>query len=113
LCDGFHRERNGAFQHEPIPCLVARYNPSDWSFVVTPLNERARAHYSHCNGVRLSEQRFVRSLHLLRKAVLTAEDEAAIAALNCTANSVRSQPRNAPREGSAVARTLDADVRKS
>jgi len=58
---------------------------------VTPLNDRARQHYSHCNGETLTEQRFVRSLHLLRKAVLTAEDEAAIAALNCTANAVHSR----------------------
>ena len=84
LCDGFHREHNGAFRHEPIPCLIARYNPADWSFVVTPLNDRARAHYSHCAGDTLTEQRFVRSLHLLRKAVLTEEDESAISALNST-----------------------------
>jgi len=86
LCDGFHREHNGSFLHDPIPCLVARYNPADWSFVVTPLNDRARAHYAHCNGKTLTEQRFVRSLHLLRKSVLTAEDESAIAALNGSAN---------------------------
>jgi hypothetical protein len=72
----------------PLPCFIARYNPSDWSFIVTPLNDRARAHYAHCDGDILTEQRFVRSLHLLRKAVLTAEDEAAIAALNCTANAM-------------------------
>ena len=66
-----------------LPCFVARYNPRDWSFVVTPLNERARAHYAHCNGETLTEQRFVRSLHLLRKTVLTKEDEEAISALNC------------------------------
>jgi len=84
LCDGLHREHNGAFRHEPIPCLIARYNPADWSFVVTPLNDRARAHYSHCAGDTLTEQRFVRSLHLLRKAVLTEEDESAISALNST-----------------------------
>jgi len=66
----------------PLPCFVARYNPTDWSFIITPLNERARAHYSHCIGEKLSERRFVRSLHLLRKSVLTAEDEAAIAQLS-------------------------------
>jgi hypothetical protein len=82
LCDGFHRECNGQYRHDPIPCLVARYDPSNWSFMVTPLNDRARAHYAHCNGALLTEQRFVRSLHLLRKTTLTAEDEAAISALN-------------------------------
>jgi len=66
---------------DPLPCFIARYDPDDWSFVVTPLNERARQHYAHCAGQRLTEQRFVRSLHLLRKSVLLAEDEAAIAAL--------------------------------
>jgi len=70
------------YRDGPLPCFVARYDPTDWSFVVTPLNERARAHYAHCAGTKLTEQRFVRSLHLLRKDVLTAEDEAAIAALN-------------------------------
>jgi len=65
----------------PLPCFVARYNPADWSFSITPLNDRARKHYAHCNGDTLTEQRFVRSLHLLRKSVLTVEDEAAIAAL--------------------------------
>jgi len=85
LCDGFHRERNGRFEHDPVPCLVARYNPADWSFRVTPLNDRARAHYAHCIGCALTEQRFVRSLHLLRKSVLAEEDEVAISALNATA----------------------------
>ena len=70
------------YRYGPLPCFIARYNPADWSFVVTPLNDMARKHYSHCLGVALTEQRFVRSLHLLRKAVLSAEDEAAIAALN-------------------------------
>lgn len=65
-----------------LPCFIAQYNPVDWSFVVTPLNERARQHYNHCVGETLTEQRFVRSLHLLRKSILTVEDEAAISALN-------------------------------
>lgn len=70
------------YRYGQLPCFIARYDPADWSFVVTPLNDMARKHYSHCLGVTLTEQRFVRSLHLLRKAVLSAEDEAAIAALN-------------------------------
>ena len=65
----------------PLPCFVARYTPEDWSFLVIPLNDAAKKHYAHCAGERLTEQRFVRSLHLLRKAVLTAEDEAAIQSL--------------------------------
>jgi hypothetical protein len=73
------------YKDGPLPCFVARYNPADWSFRVTPLNDQAAAHYSHCDGVTLTEQRFVRSLHLLRKLILTAEDEAAISALNSVA----------------------------
>ena len=71
----------------PLPCFIARYNPTDWSFVVMPLNDAAKAHYNHCVGQTLTEQRVVKSLHLLRKAVLTEEDKAAIAALNGTINS--------------------------
>jgi hypothetical protein len=74
LADGY---RDG-----PLPCFVARYDPQDWSFSVLPLNDAARKHYAHCLDEQLTEQRFVRSLHLLRKSVLTAEDEAAIAQLN-------------------------------
>lgn len=66
----------------PLPCFIARYNPSNWSFIVTPLNEVARSHYAHCIGKTLSERRFVRSLHLLRKSILSQEDEAAIDQLN-------------------------------
>ncbi|MCH9730664.1 MAG: hypothetical protein K0U84_13490 [Actinomycetia bacterium] len=67
-----------------LPCFIARYDPEDWSFVVTPLNEKAQAHYSHCENERLTEQRFVRSLILLRKAVLSRADEEAIEQLNGT-----------------------------
>lgn len=66
----------------PLPCFVAIYDPVDWSFIVIPLNEKAKSHYSHCAGIKLTERRFVKSLHLLRKSVLTAEDEEAIAQLN-------------------------------
>ena len=66
----------------PHPCFVATYDPDCWTFVVTPLNDAARAHYSHCSGQALSERRFVRSLHLLRKKKLDESDELAIAELN-------------------------------
>lgn len=74
LANGY---RNGA-----IPCFVARYNPVDWSFVVTPLNQVAADHYRESAGLWMTEQQFVRSLLFLRKSVLAKEDEAAIAALN-------------------------------
>jgi hypothetical protein len=67
-----------------LPCFVARYDPADWSFRITPLNESARAHYSHCLEDVLTEQRFVQSLYLLRKKVLTAEDMKVIKALSNT-----------------------------
>lgn len=70
----------------PLPCFVAVYDPEDWSFIVTPLNGAAREHYEHCVGQKLSEQRFVRSLHLLRADVLKADDERAIAQLNAEAS---------------------------
>lgn len=66
----------------PLPCFIAIYDPADWSFVVIPLNEKAKNHYAHCYGEKLNEQRFVRSLLLMRKAVLSDQDEAAISALN-------------------------------
>ena len=74
LADGY---RDG-----PLPCFVARYDPTDWSFVVTPLNQAAKDHYLHSAGETLTEQQFVCSLHFLRKSVLTKEDKAAIAELN-------------------------------
>ena len=65
-----------------IPFLIAVYDTDEWWFVVYPMNDAAEAHYRHCIGVPISEQRFVKSLYLLRKSVLTAEDERAIAKLN-------------------------------
>ena len=66
----------------PIPFLIAIYDPEDWWFRVQPMNERARNYYKHCLDEALSEQRFVRSLYLMRKRVLDESDEAAISALN-------------------------------
>ena len=74
LCNGY--------KLGPLPCFVAIYDPDVWVFKVVPLNEAARKFYANFVGVELSEQRFVRSLHLLRKRVLTEEDEKAIAQLN-------------------------------
>ena len=71
------------YKDGPLACFVAIYNPDDWSFRVIPLNESAKAHYAHRMAdatitTRLEEHQFVRSLHLLRKRVLSTEDEAAI-----------------------------------
>ena len=66
----------------PLPFMIVTYCNKAWWFEVTPMNSAAVAHYRHCSGERLSEQRFVRSLHLLRKKTLTDSDEEAIAQLN-------------------------------
>jgi hypothetical protein len=68
-----------------LPCFVAKYNPEHWWFIVQPLNEKARQHYGWCQGQRLSEQRFVKSLHLLRMSVLGEKDLETIATLNAVA----------------------------
>lgn len=70
------------YKDGPLPCFIAIYEAETWAFFVIPLNEPARKHYAHCEGEWLTEQRFVRSLHLLRKATLDAEDVAAIGRLN-------------------------------
>lgn len=67
------------FRDGPLPCLIATYDSEDWWVVVQPLNGAARAHYVHVPpGQALTEQRFVRSLYLLRKTALEAADEKAI-----------------------------------
>ena len=66
----------------PLPFFIATYDREGWWFKVTPLNEASCAYYSHCAGETLTEQRFVKSLHLLRKKALSEADELAIAQLN-------------------------------
>lgn len=66
------------YRDRPLPCFIARYRPANWMFLVTPLNEAARNHYSHCADEWIKESRFVRSLYLLRKSFLSAADEAVI-----------------------------------
>ena len=65
-----------------LPCFVAKYDNKDWWFEVQPLNEKARKYYEHCQGQRLSEQRFVKSLLLLRMKVLGKTDLETLATLN-------------------------------
>lgn len=71
----------------PLPCFVAIYDPDNWSFRVIPINQKAEYHYSHCVGKTLTEQEFVLSLHMMRKAVLTTADREAIAMLNSVRDS--------------------------
>jgi len=65
-----------------LPCFVAVYDPADWTFIVHPLNDAARNHYCTSDAVYMSEREFVRELHLIRRAVLSLDDETAIAQLN-------------------------------
>lgn len=75
-------ELANGYRNGELPCFVARYNPFDWSFIVTPLNNVACDYFREYAGQLLTEQEFVRFLLFLRKSVLSREDEAAIAALN-------------------------------
>ena len=70
------------FSGGPLPFLVAVYCSTNWWFVVHPINEVAKRFYGHVSGIPITEQRFVRSLYLLRKRTLNSKDEAAIARLN-------------------------------
>ena len=66
----------------PLPFLIAFYDPETWRFRITPMNAAAVAHSGHVAEQWIPEQRFVRGLYLLRKKVLSTEDEQAIARLN-------------------------------
>jgi len=64
-----------------IPFLIAIYCPDDWWFKVIPVNQAAIEYYKHVSGQFITEQRFVKSLYLLRKTVLEASDIEAISKL--------------------------------
>jgi len=74
LADGY---KKGA-----IPFFIATYCPENWWFIVSPVNDCAVKYYSHVAGKKISEQRFVKSLYLLRSKVLAACDIAVINKLN-------------------------------
>ncbi len=65
-----------------LPCLIVFYCPEAWTFKVKALNESAKKHFGHIEDEIITEQRFVRGLYLLRKKVLSDEDELAISKLN-------------------------------
>ena len=67
-----------------LPFIVAFYDPDAWWFRVIPVNQAAIEHYRHCMDDVLSEQRFVKSLYLMRKRTLNALDEKIIGGLNTT-----------------------------
>lgn len=66
----------------PLPFFVTFYDPVRWWFRVVPVNDPARLHYGDRANIPLSEERYVRSLYALRKAVLTAADENLIGLLS-------------------------------
>jgi len=70
------------YKDGPLPFLIAFYDAEEWWFRVVPVNDRAKQHYKHCLDEVLSEQRFVRSLYLMRKARLERSDEEVIGKLS-------------------------------
>jgi len=74
------------YKHGALPCFVAMYDPETWAFKLTPLNEFASKKIGISADVWISEQRFVKGLHLLRKSALSDADRDAIRQLNksCT-----------------------------
>ena len=65
-----------------LPFFIAFYYPPEWYFRIIPVNATASAYYGRVQDEYLTEQRFVKSLYVLRKRILTREDEEAISALN-------------------------------
>lgn len=63
LCDGY---RDG-----PLPFIVARYWPTNWSFQVFPVNAYAMRHFKFSES--LSEHEYVVRLYHLRRLVLNKE----------------------------------------
>ena len=70
------------YMNGPIPCAIVFYCSDKWWFKVIPLNEIAKSYFGHVANEKISEQRFVRGLYLLRKKTLSKEDEQAISQLN-------------------------------
>lgn len=70
------------YQGGPLPFFIATYDSVDWWFVVTPVNQRAVEYYGKTAGFPLTEQRFVKSLYVLRKRTLDECDINAISRLN-------------------------------
>ena len=67
---------------KPLPFLIAIYCPDEWWFRIIPVNDTAKDYYK--TSLNLTEQRFVKSLYLLREKTLSDEDLAAIDKLNTT-----------------------------
>lgn len=70
------------YRPRPLPFLIATYDPVDWWFIVTPVNDAAHQFFGHVAGQAITEQRFVTGLYKLRSKILTDSDRVAIAKLN-------------------------------
>lgn len=70
------------YKKGPLPCFIAFYNPDGWQFKIIPLNDIAKTKCADVANEWISEQRFVKGLHRLRKKTLTIEDQRAIDQLN-------------------------------
>jgi len=64
----------------PLPFLIAFYNPDDWWFRVIPVNEAAKFYYE--GRTLLTEQRFVKSLYYMRHKAILNKDQLLIEGLN-------------------------------
>jgi hypothetical protein len=64
-----------------LPFLLAFYWPETWCFYIYPVNERARAVYDTPDRCRLSEHRYVKSLHFMRDEAI---EQHILARLECT-----------------------------
>ena len=64
-----------------LPFFVATYDQHDFWFVVTCVNDAARYFFRGCEGLVLTEQRYVRGLYLMRKICLSEKDEEIISKL--------------------------------
>lgn len=64
-----------------IPFFIAVYCPDEWWFTVHPINVAAKNYYKTGHSATMTEQQFVRSLYLMRRAVISAADEQAISKL--------------------------------
>lgn len=72
------------YRHRPLPAFVALYNSQEATFIVQPLNQHAETYFGERADTLMCEQDFVRHLYLLRKKVLTAEDQAVIDSLSAS-----------------------------
>lgn len=71
------------FNEGALPFFIATYCSDDWWFRLTPMNEAAEKFYSSLRkDEAITEKRFVKSLYVMRKHILTINDLRLIEGLN-------------------------------